>query len=156
MVVMPLRLGMRPAKVSPYLVTKTFGHCCGNRVACSVQPRAHAGPARQAAVHFLSMMVHARVRPICRRIRRAAREGAAVEARSGTILLLAALIPLCDAASARGPKPTQPGPANSPTVSDVSQGARALVLSLSRHRPEREPGRRAVQRASRHGSRPGL
>src|SRR3982751_1604626 len=66
----------------------TIGHCCGNRVACSVQPRAHAGPLRQAAVHFLSMMVHARVRPICRRIRRAAWEGVAVEARSGTILLL--------------------------------------------------------------------
>ena len=27
---------------------------------------------------------------------------------------------------------------------------------VSRHRPEREPGRRAVQRASRHGSRAGL
>src|SRR3954471_13653115 len=39
---------------------------------------------------------------------------------------------------------------------DVSQGARALVLSLSRHRPEREPGGRAVQRAPRHGSRSGV
>src|SRR5215211_1384632 len=44
----------------------------------------------------------------CRRIRRAAREGAAIEARSGTILLLTALIPLCDAASARGPSPPSP------------------------------------------------
>src|SRR5215217_3945589 len=44
----------------------------------------------------------------CRRIRRAAREGSAIEARSGTILLLAALIPLCDAASARGPSPPSP------------------------------------------------
>src|SRR4051794_30019898 len=93
----------------------TIGYCCGNRVYRSVQPRAHAGPARQAAVHFLSMMVHARVRPICRRYRRAAPEGVAVEARSGTILLLAALIPLCHPASVRGPKLTQPGPANSPT-----------------------------------------
>ena len=44
----------------------------------------------------------------CRRIRRAAREGAAIEARSGTILLLAALIPLGDAASAQGPSPPSP------------------------------------------------
>src|SRR5215211_483980 len=44
----------------------------------------------------------------CRRIRRAAREGAAIEARSGTILLLTALIPLCDAASARGPSSPSP------------------------------------------------
>src|SRR3954471_24670627 len=51
------------------------------------------------------MMVHARVRPICRRIRLAAREGTAVEARSGTILLLAALIPLCHPAFAQGPSP---------------------------------------------------
>src|SRR4051794_36109451 len=41
----------------------------------------------------------------CRRIRRAAREGTAVEARSGTILLLAALIPLCHPAFAQGPSP---------------------------------------------------
>src|SRR3954447_8329523 len=34
-----------------------------------------------------------------------------------TITALAAVIPLCDAASARGPKPTQPGLANSQTVS---------------------------------------
>ena len=45
---------------------------------------------------------------------------------------------------------------NSPTVSDVSQGARALVLFVSCHRPEREPGRRTVQRAPGHGCRPGV
>ena len=38
----------------------------------------------------------------------------------------------------------------------VPDGARALVLSVSRHRPERELGRRAVQRTPRHGSGPGV
>lgn len=32
----------------------------------------------------------------------------------------------------------------------------ALVLFVSRHRPQREPGRRAVQRAPGHGSRPSI
>src|SRR5215213_5993464 len=63
---------------------------------------AGAGIARWAAVG--TWMRHR----YCRRIRRAAREGAAIEARSGTILLLTALIPLCDAASARGPSPPSP------------------------------------------------
>src|SRR4051812_7180118 len=60
---------------------------------------AGAGAARWAAVGT-SMR-----RRYCRRIRRAAREGTAVEARSGTILLLAALIPLCHPAFAQGPSP---------------------------------------------------
>src|SRR3954453_3275000 len=39
---------------------------------------------------------------------------------------------------------------NSPTVSDISQGARALVLLVSRHRPERDPiqGVRILHRLS--------
>src|SRR3982751_5664923 len=45
---------------------------------------------------------------------------------------------------------------NSPTVSNIPESAGALVLFVSCHRPEREPGRRAVQRAPRHGSRPGV
>src|SRR5215213_3859746 len=63
---------------------------------------AGAGIARWAAVGTWMRQRY------CRRIRRAAREGAAIEARSGTILLLTALIPLCDAASARGPSPPSP------------------------------------------------
>src|SRR4051812_49259193 len=60
---------------------------------------AGAGAARWAAVGT-SMR-----RRYCRRIRRAAREGTVVEARSGTILLLAALMPLCHPAFAQGPSP---------------------------------------------------
>src|SRR4051795_1289488 len=39
---------------------------------------------------------------------------------------------------------------------DIPEGAGPLVLFVPRYRPEREPGRRAVQRAPRHGGRSGV
>src|SRR5215213_6857685 len=85
---------------------------------------AGAGIARWAAVGTWMRQRY------CRRIRRAAREGAAIEARSGTILLLTALIPLCDAASARGPSPPSP-------VQRIRRQYHTIVGFQHRHDAER-------------------
>src|SRR3954470_10052446 len=43
------------------------------------------------------------------------------------------------------PAPARPGGPQLVCGRDIPEGARALVLSLSCHRPKRDPGRRAVQ-----------